>query len=185
MNDTSIKFYSLTNDKGGKIVLTPQGEIKNKPERSRVLMARIESLESQLATLQAKHDEEMAEAVRLLTDAEQRLSRIIANQFVWGSDDKDFAEQVHSYLAAHKENCPQCGDFGSKCEVCGCPGPNETKEEPKDGEVCEWTDEGDRVTPPHNGPSTAKTGSYRDVTGSLCPYCGKPIRLTHKEPSDD
>jgi hypothetical protein len=46
LNKTSIKFYELTNDDEGKIVLTPAGEIENKPARGRELVAEIERLEA-------------------------------------------------------------------------------------------------------------------------------------------
>ena len=49
MNNTSIKFYSLTNDEDGKIVLTPAGELQNKPERSRVLVGLLEEYETAMA----------------------------------------------------------------------------------------------------------------------------------------
>jgi Zn finger protein HypA/HybF involved in hydrogenase expression len=91
------------------------------------------------AILQAKHDEEMAEAVWWMEKLERRLSFYFEEDF--GPSEMttctllhEFGKAKKPFLAAHKENCPQCGDFGSKCEVCGCPGPNETKEEPKVGE---------------------------------------------------
>ena len=48
-NKTSTKYYALTNDADGTIVLTPTGETAHKPARHRELMTEIGRLESQLA----------------------------------------------------------------------------------------------------------------------------------------